>query len=31
MNNIKISQNELAVWSRYLQKVCGIYIDASKD
>ena len=30
MSEVAITRDELAVWSRYIQEICGIYLDGSK-
>ena len=30
MSDIAITRDELAVWSRYVQEICGVYLDESK-
>jgi chemotaxis protein methyltransferase CheR len=30
MNSIAPTRDELAVWSRYIQEICGVYLDESK-
>lgn len=30
MNEVSITPDELAVWSRYIHDICGIYLDESK-
>jgi len=30
MNNIPITPDELAVWSRYVHEICGVHLDNSK-